>query len=113
MTPTETGSVVSRMVDQGTGGTVNELLIQMQSFDEPTTAEENKHVIDRLLAGSDRRLDAANPIVQARVLVLVSGAQLLEQAEKADARTALTVKGREILILSKPSTLRKTQSERT
>lgn len=41
---------------------------RLRSLDEPTTAEENAHVIDRLLAGSDRRLDAANPIVQARVL---------------------------------------------
>jgi pilus assembly protein CpaF len=41
---------------------------RLRSLDEPTTAEENKHVIDRLLARSDRRLDAANPIVQARVL---------------------------------------------
>ena len=41
---------------------------RLRSLDEPTTAEENKHVVDRLLARSDRRLDAANPIVQARVL---------------------------------------------
>lgn len=41
---------------------------RLRSLDEPTTAEENKHVIDRLLARSDRRLDASNPIVQARVL---------------------------------------------
>lgn len=41
---------------------------RLRSLDEPTTSEENKHVIDRLLARSDRRLDASNPIVQARVL---------------------------------------------
>ncbi len=34
----------------------------------PTTAEENRHVVDQLLAESDRRLDASNPMVQARVL---------------------------------------------
>lgn len=41
---------------------------RLRSLDEPTTADENRHVIERLLAHSDRRLDASNPIVQARVL---------------------------------------------
>jgi cell division protease FtsH len=35
-----TGSTVSQMMNQGTGGTVNELLIQMQSFDEPSAGEK-------------------------------------------------------------------------
>jgi cell division protease FtsH len=34
-----TGTRVERMVSQGTGGVVNELLIQMQSFDTPPTLE--------------------------------------------------------------------------
>lgn len=34
----------------------------------PTTEDENRHVIEQLLAESDRRLDASNPMVQARVL---------------------------------------------
>ncbi len=41
---------------------------RLQGLREPTTAEENRQVVDRLLAGSDRRLDASHPIVQARVL---------------------------------------------
>lgn len=40
----------------------------LRGLEEPTTAEENRHVVDRLLAGSDRRLDASSPMVQARVL---------------------------------------------
>jgi len=34
----------------------------------PTTESENRRVVDRLLADTDRHLDASNPIVQARVL---------------------------------------------
>lgn len=34
----------------------------------PTSSEENRQVVERLLAGSQRRLDATTPIVQARVL---------------------------------------------
>lgn len=41
---------------------------RLQSLKEPTTLEENRQVVDRLLAGSDRRLDASQPIVQARVM---------------------------------------------
>ncbi len=41
---------------------------RLRSLEEPTTAEENRHVVDRLLAATDRRLDASSPIVQARVL---------------------------------------------
>lgn len=41
---------------------------RLRSLREPTTAEENEQVVDRLLSGSDRRLDASSPIVQARVL---------------------------------------------
>ena len=41
---------------------------RLQGLKEPTTMEENRQVVDRLLAGSDRRLDASQPIVQARVM---------------------------------------------
>ena len=41
---------------------------RLQGLKEPTTLEENRQVVDRLLAGSDRRLDASQPIVQARVM---------------------------------------------
>ena len=41
---------------------------RLQGLKEPTTLEENRQVVDRLLAGSDRRLDVSQPIVQARVM---------------------------------------------
>jgi pilus assembly protein CpaF len=41
---------------------------RLRGLEEPTTADENRSVVDRLLASTDRRLDAANPIVQGRVL---------------------------------------------
>ncbi len=40
----------------------------LHALGSPTTEEENRRVVDRLLADTDRHLDAANPIVQARVL---------------------------------------------
>ncbi len=41
---------------------------RLRRLDEPTTVDENRHVVERLLAPTDRRLDASSPIVQARVL---------------------------------------------
>ncbi|MFO7548909.1 MAG: ATPase, T2SS/T4P/T4SS family [Acidimicrobiia bacterium] len=41
---------------------------RLRVLDEPTSESENRQVIDRLLAATNRRLDASNPIVQARVL---------------------------------------------
>lgn len=41
---------------------------RLRGLGEPTTLEENHQVIDRLLALTDRRLDASSPIVQGRVL---------------------------------------------
>lgn len=41
---------------------------RLRLLDEPTSEGENRQVVQRLLAGTDRHLDAANPIVQARVL---------------------------------------------
>ena len=41
---------------------------RLRGLQEPTTLEENRQVVNRLLAGSDRRLDASQPIVQARVM---------------------------------------------
>jgi pilus assembly protein CpaF len=40
----------------------------LHALERPTTEVENRRVVDRLLADTDRHLDAANPIVQARVL---------------------------------------------
>lgn len=41
---------------------------RLRAIDEPTSERENRQVVDRLLADSDRRLDASSPLVQARVL---------------------------------------------
>ncbi len=41
---------------------------RLQSLTTPTTAGENAQVISRLLASTDRHLDTASPIVQARIL---------------------------------------------
>ena len=41
---------------------------QLKGVTEPTTEEENRHVVNRLLGETDRHLDTASPIVQARVL---------------------------------------------
>lgn len=40
----------------------------LRSVAEPVSEAETRHVVDRLLGESDRRLDASTPIVQARVL---------------------------------------------
>lgn len=41
---------------------------RLRALDQPTSERENRQVVDRLLADSDRRLDASSPMVQARVL---------------------------------------------
>ncbi|MGH8874643.1 MAG: hypothetical protein ACRDVM_05250, partial [Acidimicrobiia bacterium] len=41
---------------------------RLRALDQPTTEAENRQLIERLLADTDRHLDAASPIVQARVL---------------------------------------------
>lgn len=41
---------------------------RLRGLDQPVSEAENRHVVDRLLAETDRRLDASQPIVQARVL---------------------------------------------
>jgi pilus assembly protein CpaF len=41
---------------------------RLRGVTEPTTEDENRHVVNRLLGETDRHLDTANPIVQARVL---------------------------------------------
>lgn len=41
---------------------------RLRGLATPTTAEENRSVVDRLLATSERHLDAHSPLVQARVL---------------------------------------------
>lgn len=41
---------------------------RLRGLTEPTTEEENVQILDRLLAQTERQLNAKNPIVQARVL---------------------------------------------
>jgi len=41
------GLAVNQVMNQGTGGVVNELLVQMQSFDEPTRPEKAYNVVVR------------------------------------------------------------------
>jgi pilus assembly protein CpaF len=41
---------------------------RLQGLAHPTTEEENRQVVDRLLSTTQRHLDAGNPLVQARVL---------------------------------------------
>ena len=41
---------------------------RLQALDVPTSEEENRQIVARVLAGTNRRLDTSNPIEQARVL---------------------------------------------
>ncbi len=41
---------------------------RLRSLPDPITVPETEHLVARLLAGTDRRLDASSPVVQARVL---------------------------------------------
>jgi len=69
------GALTEVLVDSG----VEEVFIEgdrvsfiregaLHGLGSPTTEKENRRVVDRLLADTDRHLDAGNPIVQARVL---------------------------------------------
>jgi pilus assembly protein CpaF len=40
----------------------------LRGVDTPSSEQENRQVIERLIAGTDRRLDASNPVSQARIL---------------------------------------------
>jgi pilus assembly protein CpaF len=41
---------------------------RLRGLPEPTTADENRQILDRLLADTERQLNAKHPMVQARVL---------------------------------------------
>ncbi len=41
---------------------------RLRALSQPVSEAEARHVVDRLLAATDRHLDARNPLVQARVL---------------------------------------------
>ncbi|WP_456819948.1 AAA family ATPase [Cellulomonas sp. URHB0016] len=57
------GSVLNLMTSEGTGGVVNELLVQMQSFDEPTGAAK---LGDKLVARINLLLPAHRQIPRSR-----------------------------------------------
>jgi pilus assembly protein CpaF len=40
----------------------------LRGLETPSSEQENRQVIERLIAGTDRRLDASNPVMQARIL---------------------------------------------
>ena len=71
---TVAGTRVERVISEGTGGVVNELLVQMQSFDEPMGAEK---LVGRLreslnlLLPADRRL-RARPVRRAPILLIAA-----------------------------------------
>jgi pilus assembly protein CpaF len=41
---------------------------RLRGLAEPTTEEENRQIVDRLLAATERQLNAKHPLVQARIL---------------------------------------------
>ena len=41
---------------------------RLRGLTEPTTEAENRQIVDRLLAATERQLNAKHPLVQARVL---------------------------------------------
>ena len=41
---------------------------RLQALNAPTSEEENRQIISRILSGTNRRLDTSNPIEQARIL---------------------------------------------
>src|SRR2546430_8088121 len=41
---------------------------RLRGLPEPTTEDENRQILERILAATDRQLNAKHPIVQARVL---------------------------------------------
>lgn len=55
------GTVQNAMISEGTGGVVNELLVQMQSFDQPTGGAK---LLNRLIAGINLLLSADQQIPQ-------------------------------------------------
>jgi ATP-dependent Zn protease len=72
--PSDPGQRVERIISEGTGGVVNELLVQMQSFDEPVGVEK---LVGRLreslnlLLPAERRL-RAHPVRRAPILLIAA-----------------------------------------
>lgn len=63
---------------------------RLRPLEEPTSAAENRHVVERLIASADRRLDHSSPIVQARVLD--GSARLTAVAPPVSDRLSVTIR---------------------
>ena len=76
------GALVERVISEGTGGVVNELLVQMQSFDEPVGSERLVgRLVDavNLLLPSDRRLRRRRPRRAPVLLIAATNRTLQDQ----------------------------------
>ena len=79
-----TGSVSSRFASEGTGGVVNELLVQLQSFDDPTTGQMVRGwFVDRvnLLLAPDRQLQ--RPQVTPSTILLIAATNRADSLDPA------------------------------
>ncbi len=59
---------VEEVFVEGARVTYLDALGRLRGLTEPTTEDENRRILDRLLAATERQLDARHPLVQARVL---------------------------------------------
>lgn len=80
-----TGGVVrNAVISEGTGGVVNELLVQMQSFDEPTGWEKVRNAVlarINLLLPADRQLRQSRP--ERAPLLLIAATNRADQLDPA------------------------------
>ena len=68
LTPLLNGSDIEEVFIEGERITFIDASGRLQALDAPTSEEENRQIVARILAGTNRRLDTSNPIEQARVL---------------------------------------------
>ncbi|MXX65213.1 MAG: CpaF family protein [Acidimicrobiia bacterium] len=68
LTPVFDRHDIEEIFIEGERVTFIDSLGRLQALDTPTSEEENRQIITRILAGTNRRLDVSNPIEQARVL---------------------------------------------
>ena len=62
----------------------------LRGLESPATESENRAVVERLVASTDRRLDASNPVVQARILE--GGARLTAVIPPVSDRLSATIR---------------------
>ncbi len=86
MSPRQVGSALSvaPAISQGTGGVVNELLIQMQSFDEPTRSDRFRNAIvrfvNRFLPARRQLKTVASPFANILLIGATNRADSLDKA---------------------------------